>query len=845
MKAGGVCASALISNRLVMMKRILLYSIFSIVCILSCGTENVPQISDGENTQIYSLTVSLPEMKVRTTIGHNGEGYSVFWQDGDVISAGAGNVSQPLVDVSDNAGTAVFSFTKPVSDGDFVRYPGVETPSVLSVPVRQFSDNGQYDPDAAPLWGTVKMSGGSAPSASLFMNNVMAMLRFAIKGTAALSRVTIETVAGEPLNGTFEISDKGVVSGGGTTSSRTEVVFTSPVQLSSSTATALYIPVLPANYSKGFIFKLYDSEGQMMKTTFFGDGQQLSASNLAEFDVLYEGGSVEVLAATRLLGQESAGELSSENAAYAKPFAEGTVKYDDGQPAVGIKISDGFTVAVTDENGFYHFETAGKDVRYIYLSYPSDAMIEKTSAGCPAFFKPYSTDNYIYDFILRRQAVENEFVMFALSDAQAHHQTRSTQLTADVDRFLNESVPAINREIEKQTLPCYGVHLGDIIYSEGNRDSSPALTIMRSHMSKINMPVFQVMGNHDYTFFRNNQSVAPTETSSTINLLSQRSFESVFGPVNYSFDRGQVHFVVMKDVCYKCVDEWMWDDYDGGFTDEECEWLSQDLNNTSKDMMVVLCVHIPISSSSRGNNVAKVVELLKTFSNGMIFSGDAHYQRGVEDSAGTGFFEKTHATLCGQWWWSKIQGDGCPNGYTVYTFNGTDVEDSYFIGVNEGMNTRDYQMRIYKGNIRTGGRYAYFQLPYSENDYLINVFNGDPRWKVSVYEEGTLKGEAELMSRSYGDSFDSVTAGQTYNVADNSTKDWWATGYHIGVCQRGTTVTSYYTANYHMWKWTASGPDVKIKVEAVDPYGNVYTCEDVVTDGLDYPDYIKIPLSIF
>ena len=48
-----------------------------------------------------------------------------------------------------------------------------------------------------------------------------------------------------------------------------------------------------------------------------------------------------------------------------------------------------------------------------------------------------------------------------------------------------------------------------------------------------------------------------------------------------------------------------------------------------------------------------------------------------------------------------------------------------------------------------------------------------------------------------------------------------------------------------MWKWTAIDPTAKIKVEAEDPYGNVYTCEDVVTDGLNYPDYIKSPLTIF
>ena len=252
-------------------------------------------------------------------------------------------------------------------------------------------------------------------------------------------------------------------------------------------------------------------------------------------------------------------------------------------------------------------------------------------------------------------------------------------------------------------------------------------------------------------------------------------------------------------------------------------------------------MHIPLYTNTSGQNVTKVLNLLKQYKDPLVFSGHTHYQRTI--TQGGKLVEQIHAALCGQWWWSKIEGDGCPAGYTVYYFNGTDVEDSYFVGYNDKMNTRDYQMRIYKGNLKTGGRYAYYQMPYSDNTFLINIFNGDQTWKVDVYENGVYKGNPILLDRT-SDSFSSVTAGQTYTGAANSSMDWWAVGYHIGVCKRGTSSTSYYTGNYHMWKWTASSSSVKIKVVATDPYGNEYTCEDVITDGTNYPDYIKIPLSI-
>ena len=153
-------------------------------------------------------------------------------------------------------------------------------------------------------------------------------------------------------------------------------------------------------------------------------------------------------------------------------------------------------------------------------------------------------------------------------------------------------------------------------------------------------------------------------------------------------------------------------------------------------------------------------------------------------------------------------------------------------------------MRIYKGNLRTGGKYAYFQQSHGENEYLINVFNGDEKWKIKVYENGVYAGQPTWIPTSKY-TLDTGNNGQTHTIPSTSSQDWWAIGYHIGVCKRGTSGNSYQTNNYHMWKWTAIDPTAKIKVEAEDPYGNVYTCEDVVTDGLSYPDYIKSPLTIF
>ena len=512
-------------------------------------------------------------------------------------------------------------------------------------------------------------------------------------------------------------------------------------------------------------------------------------------------------------------------------YAEGTVKYTDGSPAAGVSVSDGFNVAVTDSEGNYRLDTC-EDSWYIYLSMPADAVIEKKSDGRPDFFTRYEYPSTHYDFTLKRQEVENEFMLFAFADPQAHNSNRGTG-KADTDRFNQEAVPGINEQIASQSLPCYGVTLGDIVYSEGNRNSNGGMTTMRTHFGKVNMPVFQTMGNHDYTYFYNASNPLTIDaSSSTVFLRAQRAFEDAFGPINFSFNRGSVHVVCMRNIIYDSTTDAS--DYHCGYTDEQWAWLQADLANVPKSKMVILCGHIPLVNNT-GEHISDVIALIKQYKSPKIFSGHTHYKRYY---TAKGIPEHIHAAVCGQWWWSNVEGDGAPNGYTVYHLKGTSFADEYFIGFHNHMNTRDYQIRVYRGNITNGGQYAYFKWPHDASRLMINVFNGDSRWSVKVYENGTLSGSASLMSYSR-QTYASVTAGETYTVNANSSNDWWAIGYHIGVRKRGTSSTSYYTSNFHMYTYTLKNPDATVRVDATDAYGNTYSCSEIISTDCYYPSYMK------
>lgn len=274
-------------------------------------------VSDG----MFSVTATLPGADTKTSISYAeaASRHKIYWENGDKISAGSSNISAALSGVSATS-TATFTFSKAVSNGDFVRCPGVEDPSVLTIPAEQTSVDGQYDSNANPLWGIVSTGGTSVPQASLILNNTMAMFKFSVKGTdASLSKATFEAVGGEAINGTFQISTSGVISGGTNTGCVNTINFSSALALSSA-AVDIYIPILPGTYSDGYVLKLYDNAGRMAKYTINSDDvKTLTNANLAKFDITYAAGRVEVILPISVLNALDG-------------------KYSDDAPANSIKI---------------------------------------------------------------------------------------------------------------------------------------------------------------------------------------------------------------------------------------------------------------------------------------------------------------------------------------------------------------------------------------------------------------------------------------------------------------------------------------------------------------------------
>ena len=498
------------------------------------------------------------------------------------------------------------------------------------------------------------------------------------------------------------------------------------------------------------------------------------------FSCLTLGASAEKINGTRLAkGNDIAGVITDSRT---------------GKGIPGVAVSDGYTYTVTDRHGVYQMK-ADPRCRTVFYSTPSGyeiALDEKSHM--PSFYAPHTPGSAFerHDFVLTPlDRDETDFTVFMLADPQC-------QLKSDVERFRTETMPDLQAHINGgiasgEFKNIYALTLGDIIYDDQN-DWVPMKEIMSN--VRINdqdgyLPIFQVIGNHDHY----NAYTGDYDCTS--------NFVRHFGPTDYSFDRGKVHFVVMDNVYY--LDQGTVPEkgftkvkYTGGFTPEQVEWLREDLSLVSgkDEKMVILCVHIPMRGASgkegeSGYNFQEVLSELTPFKEAHVMIGHTHYpEMYFHDkhltAGGTPVMEHIHGAICGAWWHSNTCVDGTPLGYAYYQVRGTQLYDWQAKFTHQ---PKSLQMRVYDGNASyTGTKGVVYQWEEDLKDCFIATvwYDDDRNWKVEL----EMGGKVYPMKR--------VTRRQ---------RDWYAYSFFINENGRGEKNAAYHHTSKHFW--TVSIPGVK------------------------------------
>jgi len=496
------------------------------------------------------------------------------------------------------------------------------------------------------------------------------------------------------------------------------------------------------------------------------------------------------------------------------------VVYCDGEGVPGVVVSDGVEVTVTDNKGIYYLPSA-KQNKFVFISLPGNYEIA-ASDNIPQFFKRLAGGNSVEqnDFSLVR-IDNNNHVVLAMADW--HLANRND----DLAQFSNGFLPDVNSTISSYASAgkkVYGVPLGDMTWDAYWYDNNFRLEQYLIEMKKVNCVMFNVMGNHDNDPYV--QGDLPPEAP----------FREIIGPTYYSFNLGQVHYVVLDDIQYintggaqGTIGE---RNYSDVVVSAQTSWLAKDLAAiTDKSTPLVIFMHAQLygnpTLNAGGdevhnfalNNGSTLLQVVKDFSEVHFVSGHTHINFTID---GGTVMEHNTAAVSATWWWTGKTGyannhicrDGSPGGYGVWEITGREVRWHYKgIGKPATYQFRSYDLNkvhitaaAFAPNSTDAALAEYagvYASPNPVNDVLINVWGYDPEWNVEVTEGGTPL----VVER--------VTAMDPLHIIS----------YEAKRLNAGATPTSsFVTGNTaHMFRVRASSATSTLEIKVTDRFGRIYT----------------------
>ncbi|MGN7723447.1 calcineurin-like phosphoesterase C-terminal domain-containing protein [Chitinophaga sp. 22620] len=358
-------------------------------------------------------------------------------------------------------------------------------------------------------------------------------------------------------------------------------------------------------------------------------------------------------------------------------------KHDRAEKGIPkVSVTNGIDVTQTDENGAY--ELPGGNDQIIAVIKPSGYQVPVNQSNLPQYYvinKPAGSPALKHpgvaptgklpasvDFPLTPVNEPRQFKMLCVADPQVTNEK-------EVDYYHRGLIA----ELKGVKDVAFGISLGDLVFNHPEIFSSYIRVT-----SEVGIPWYNVMGNHDMNF------------DATADSLADESFEAHFGPANYAFNYGKVHFIVLDDVLYP--DPRDSQSYWGGFRKSQLDFVENDLKFVPKDYLVVTAFHIPLYEPRTGGDAIRnedrerLFSLLAPFANTLTISGHTHIQKQCFHTAEDGwhgpkpYYEFNAGTASGNWYSGMLDengipastmSDGTPKGYSFITFTGNQYKINY------------------------------------------------------------------------------------------------------------------------------------------------------------------------
>lgn len=182
---------------------------------------------------------------------------------------------------------------------------------------------------------------------------------------------------------------------------------------------------------------------------------------------------------------------------------QGVVMDTNNNPISNVSVTDGRNVVATDENGRFKLKGWHKG-KFVVVTNPTGYWTED-------YYKEIKRGNGDYKFTLEKTEEKVKHTFMQVTDTEIN------------ENGVGDWFSTIKEQVA-QTDPAFIIHTGDICYEAG----------LRKHKTEMNsenmgVPVRYTIGNHDFVRYGK---------------YGEQLFEEIYGPVNYSFDIGNIHYIV-------------------------------------------------------------------------------------------------------------------------------------------------------------------------------------------------------------------------------------------------------------------------------------------------------------
>lgn len=507
---------------------------------------------------------------------------------------------------------------------------------------------------------------------------------------------------------------------------------------------------------------------------------------------------------------------------------EGTTVYGIVSSSEGgvanVVVSDGAEVAVTDKDGIYQLRSA-KKWGYVFISVPSGYEVPSEGVLPRFHYNLKGAPSVVerVDFKLTKISGQDTYKVFMLGDM---HLANRTDDSRQFSEFTADLTDYMSRHAGERM---YGITLGDMTWDlywySRNFYFPEYLRAVNTQLK--GLQIFHTMGNHDNDF------------KTTSDFDAAVKYVDQIAPTYYSFNIGKVHYVVMDDIDCSDYDGTDSRNYTKKLSQEQLDWLAKDLAHVDKATPLVVMMHAQVFYPTTTGfkidhdtaNTQALFDILDGYKVHFV-TGHTHKIFNVtpQDNIthGREFYEHNSGAICASWWWSEhltpgvhIGTDGTPGGYGVWDVSGTDLKWFYkSTGWPEDYQFRSYDLNnvsfsmddvpLMPSDVPASVRNAYNKYvnaypANSNNEVLINIWNWNSNWTLSVKDE---KGSTLTPT--------AVWAYDPLHIAALSVKRF----NQANLKATPSFVTDHFS---HFFKVKAPDADTDLVITVKDEFGNTWT----------------------